>query len=122
MYFGFILSVPKDNIGAASPSDMNMGFDSVTRPDMLACEPNKRVRMAIISESFVDGVACLFQQPLPTLQQVINQTKGHNEIAVIGSIGGSCVSIVGLFVKVLPHAMTLPSEFDMDEKLWNIST
>jgi hypothetical protein len=119
MYFGFILRVPKENIGAASPQDMNMGFDKATRPDMLAGETDARVRMAIIGESFIDGVASLYQMDLPTLDNLITQTTAHNEIAVIGLIGGSKVTVSGLFLKVSSKSM-LPAEFDKDEELWSI--
>ena len=122
MYFGFILHVPVDNIGAASSTDMDMGFDKATRPDMLAVEPDKRVRIAIITDSFVQGVATLFARPLPTLNELVTQTSvdSHNEVPVIGTMGGSVATVCGLFLKVTKQGSMLPPEFDVDQKEWQI--
>lgn len=123
MHFGFVLRAPKELIGAASPSDMDMGFDKTTRPDMLAVESDRNVKMALITDSFVQGVASLYIRPLPTLANLIIQTPetGHNEVAVIGSIGGLSVRVSGLFVKTTPDKAMLAEEHDVDDAEWEIS-
>lgn len=122
MHFGFVLRAPKELIGAASPSDMDMGFDKATRPDMLAVESDRNVKMALITDSFVQGVASLYMRPLPKRADLILQTPeiGHNEVAVIGSLGGLSVRVSGLFVKTTPGKAMLAQEHDADDE-WDIS-
>jgi hypothetical protein len=122
MHFGFVLRAPKELIAAASPADMDMGFDKATRPDMLAVESDRNVKMALITDSFVQGVASLYMRKLPTRQDLITQTAetGHNEIAVVGSIGGFAVRVSALFVKTTPGKAMLAAEHDVDDE-WEIS-
>jgi len=122
MHFGFVLRAPKELIAAASHADMDMGFDKATRPDMLAVESDRNVKMALITDSFVQGVASLYMRPLPKRIDLINQTSetGHNEVAVIGSIGGFSVRVSGIFVKVSPGKPMLAAEHDTDDE-WEIS-
>lgn len=122
MHFGFVLRAPKELIAAASPADMDMGFDKATRPDMLAIESDRNVKMALITDSFVQGVASLYMRPLPKRGDLITQTleAGHNEIAVVGSIGGFAVRVSGIFVKVSPGKPMLAAEHDADDE-WDIT-
>jgi len=122
MHFGFVLRAPKELIAAASHADMDMGFDKATRPDMLAVESDRNVKMALITDSFVQGVASLYMRPLPKRGDLITQTSetGHNEIAVVGSIGGFSVRVSGIFVKVSPGKPMLAAEHDVDDG-WEIS-
>lgn len=122
MHFGFVLRAPKELIGAASPSDMDMGFDKATRPDMLAVESDRNVKMALITDSFVQGVASLYMRDLPTREDLIARTPeiGHNEIAVIGSLGGMQVRVSGIFVKTSPGKPMLAAEHDIDDE-WDIT-
>lgn len=123
MHFGFVLRAPIETIAAASPSDMDMGFDKTTRPDMLAVEADQKVRLALISDSFIQGVASLYMRELPERDQLVLRTKakGHNEVAVVGTIGRHSVSVSGLFVKTSPGRARLAAEHDVDDRLWNIS-
>jgi hypothetical protein len=124
MHFGFVLKAPIETIAAASPSDMDMGFDKATRPDMLAVESDKKVRLALISDSFIQGVAALYMRELPARDELVLRTavNGHNEVAVMGTIGPHSVSVSALFVKTtsVGRAM-LAAEHDVDERLWKIS-
>jgi len=123
MHFGFVLRAPMELIGAASSSDMDMGFDKTTRPDMLAIESDQNVRMALITDSFVQGVASLYMRPLPTRDDVVRNTAdtGHNEVAVVGSMGGYAVRVSALFVKTSLGKPMLAAEHDVDDRIWNIS-
>lgn len=127
MHFGFVLHVPTELIAFAAPKDLDMGFDKTTRPDMLAGKDGMS-RMALISDSFIQGLANLYARPLPTLASVIADTpvEGHNEIAVVGSIGAAAVRVTGLFVKTTDEAKgggepKLAKEHDVDEATWEIS-
>jgi hypothetical protein len=123
MHFGFILRAPKETIAFADSRDLNMGFDKTTRPDMLADLDNQLSRIALISTSFIDGIASLYQMPLPARNTVITGTavNGHNEVAVIGTIGKYEVGVAGIFVKTTPGKPMLAAEHDIDDEKWSIS-
>src|ERR1700679_58484 len=115
--FGYIMSVPKQNIVAAWPRDASSAPNtSIARGVDLAQIRDPGDRGAKIAD-FLEGLAAYYSKPLDAPAQIIGATQaGHNEIAVLGTTPGNgarSIAPSGIFLKTVEG--TVAKEFlDMD--------
>ena len=88
--FGYILSVPGINIIAASPRDISASaVQNMARGDQLAnlsCEDESKVgylKMGLLND-FYRKLGERFEDHLQTPNQIVDASRGHNEILVLG--------------------------------------
>lgn len=102
--FGYVMSVPKQNIVAAWPRDASSAPNtSIARGVDLSVIKDSGDRGAKIAD-FLEGIAAYYSRPLDTPDQILGATThGHNEIAVLGSTPGavraSYIAPSGIFLK-----------------------
>jgi hypothetical protein len=97
--FGFILEVPKGNICMASTVDLAIN-NARGRADMLVLQTTPLDRILAV-EDFLEPLAGMYARPLQPPGTVLAGTRGHNEVLVLGAMGGARVRVVGIFVKVI---------------------
>ena len=101
--FGFILEVPKGNVCAASKRDLAVN-NSVARGEMLATLTSTGGKARAV-DGFLDILVGMYESDLPAPRNLLADSGNqHNEVVVVGSLGGSApVKVIGIFVKVTPE-------------------
>jgi hypothetical protein len=107
--FGFVLSVPKENLCFASPSDMALS-NADGRTDSLQ-GMSQLAKLATVSRS-LEPIVGMYQQKLDSPSEILTKAKskgGHTELAVVGSISGLLVVPVAIFIKVTSGGALWPT-------------
>ncbi|HEV7485567.1 MAG TPA: hypothetical protein VGQ65_07785 [Thermoanaerobaculia bacterium] len=107
--FGLILSVPSGNICSASSTDMtSANAQNTARGCSLIGQAPLLSLMHV--DTFLRAICGAYEYQLPSPQEVLQGSSGHNEVLVLGTFESDIITVSGIFIKVTVE-MELVKEF-----------